>query len=447
MPASARVRTAIPDRSSSTRSCARPRHSLVVAFFTRRGIFYGWVIVASGFVMQMITSIGTQAASTYVVPLQREFGWSNASIGLARSFQQLADGLLGPVSGSLIDRFGPRRMMIIGVVLYSLALTLFSRIDAIWGYYATSFGTSFANSFLGLISVNIAINHWFAAKRTTALGFAVMGLGAGGAIVLPAIVWAQAALGWRTAAQLSAIGVLAIGIPAALLVRGSAERFGLPRDGRVVLPRESRPRQVNVDFTFTEARRTRTFWLLAAGSGLTIFVQSAILIYQFAHIELTTNRETATVVLILLNVSNILGRGVGGFLGDRLAKHTLLSVDALGTAAAVAVLSLSTSAPLFMVYGVLFGLFWGIRTPLNSALQAEYFGLRGLGRIAGTLSMTALPLAICGPVVVGALADALQGFRLAFGIIAIVSAASAAMYFFASPPAAPLVHENVSPRA
>ena len=103
----------------------------------RRGLFYGWIIVAVGFVMQAITSISTTGMSTYVVPLQQELGWSNAAIGLGRSFTQL-ESIFGPFTGVLVDRIGPRRMVLIGVLIHASSLVLFSRVGGLVEFYGVS---------------------------------------------------------------------------------------------------------------------------------------------------------------------------------------------------------------------------------------------------------------------------------------------------------------------
>src|SRR4051812_5089210 len=98
--------------SASVKSIRRAR----VVTLCSPYLFYGWVIVAMGFIAQIFTSFSAQGLSTYVGPLQREFGWSASATAAGRSFQQ-ADSLLGPLNGWLVDRFGPRALMSGGVVL------------------------------------------------------------------------------------------------------------------------------------------------------------------------------------------------------------------------------------------------------------------------------------------------------------------------------------------
>src|SRR3990172_746543 len=84
--------------------------------------FYGWVIVATGTLVQFTTNISTQALGTYFAPLQNEFGWSRAVLAGPRSVTQVENAVLGPIEGFLVDRLGPRITVGLGIFLMGIGL-------------------------------------------------------------------------------------------------------------------------------------------------------------------------------------------------------------------------------------------------------------------------------------------------------------------------------------
>ena len=424
----------------SSSAGGRVRESRLVSALSPR-LFYGWVVVAVCFVAQMLTSLSTQGLSTYVGPLQREFGWSAGAIAAGRSIQQ-ADTFLGPVNGWLVDRFGARRLMIVGAVLYALSFIAFIQADSLWSYYAACLLMALSNSLIGLLVVSFSLNHWFRRRRTAAMGLAVTGFAVAGAVFIPALVWAQSIYGWRMAALGSGIGILLLAVPIMLLMRDAPEPYGLLRDGdRPGRTEPTGPAQARggglVDFTVRQALRTRAFWYVTVGSALAMLVQSALVVHQFPHLERAVDRETAAFVLSVMNVVNIAGRLIGGALGDRVPKHTLLGVTLVGATIGVAIVAVASSLPLLLVYGAFFGFAWGMRAAILNSLQGDYFGRAAYGRIVGLTQTLASPPAIAAPIIIGIAADAVGGYEVPFLVLAAISGVSAILFLLAARPAAP----------
>jgi len=416
-----------------------PSRESWIARFSSRYVFYGWVIVGCGFLAQMITSISMQGFSTYVDPLRVEFGWSTGQTAAGRSFQQV-DTFLGPINGWLADRFGARRLMTAGVLLYVVAFALFSQIDSLWGFYAACLVMALANSLVGLLTVSIAINHWFRRFRSTAMGFAVMGLAAAGVVFIPLLVWAQSTLGWRAAALGSGGAVLIIGLPIMLLMRDAPEPFGLKPDNDLVEPGNGSEAERGgglINFSLSQALRTRGFWFVNIAMALAMGVQSAVIVHQFPQLESIVDRETAALVLAELNVFNIAGRMFGGMLGDRFAKHAVLGVNLAVTALALLILALGSALPALFVYGALFGFSWGTRTAVFNSLLGDYFGRTAFGKIAGLSATLASPLAVISPVLVGFGVDWLHSYLVPLLALSATSLVSSAFFFLATRPALP----------
>ena len=348
-----------------------------------------------GFLAQMLTSVSIQGLATYVVPLNHEFGWSSAATAAGRSVQQV-NAFFGPMSGWLVDKFGPRRIMSLGVVLFSLSFFLFSQIDSLVTYYLACFLMAFANQFAGLLAVSVAMNNWFRRKRSTAMGLAVVGLGAAGVTFLPALVWVQGAVGWRASAIWTAIGMLLVGLPIVLLMRDRPEPFGLRQDGdppsEEAFAAGAQARGGGLtDFTLAEAMRTGTFWLVSAGLALSMLAQSAMFVWQFPYVEGLLNRETAALTLTVVNVFSICGRLVGGWLGDHMPKKDLMGLNLVGTSVAMLLLAFAGSIPMLLAFSVCYGFSWGVRTPVTQALQGDYYGRQAFGKISGITQTIAAP--------------------------------------------------------
>ena len=405
-------------------------------------LFYGWIVVGLGFIVQIFTSLAMQGLSTYVGPLQREFGWSATATATGRSFQQ-ADTFLGPLNGWLVDRFGPRRVMSVGVVLFALSFVLFSFGTELWAFYAACLLMAIANSLVGLLVVSSSINRWFRRKRTMAIGLAVVGFAAAGAIFIPLIVWAQNVYGWRAAAMGTALGMLLLGIPIMLLMRDGPEPYGLLPDGDKAEPAaagQRRPARGGglVNFTLKQSLQTRTFWLLTAASTLAMFVQSAVVVHQFPYLEELLDRETAALVLSEMNLFNIAGRLLGGVLGDRMSKSLLMGLNMLLMGLGLVAIALGTSLVLLLLYGAFFGLSWGIRAAVQHSLQGDYFGRAAYGRIAGLMQTFASPGAILSPLLVGVLIDRVGGYRVPFAILGVLALLGSVLYMLAQRPPDPV---------
>ena len=193
--------------------------------------FYGWVIVASGFLAQLILGIASQAFSTYLVPMGREFGWSRAALAGPRSITQAETALLGPIQGYLVDRLGPRPVMGTGVFLLGLGMLFFGAVTNLWQYYAVNILMGIGSSFCGLLVVSVAVNTWFRRKRTMAMAITTIGFSVAGILAVLLVVWVQSTMGWRSAAVASGIAVWLIGIPTVVVLRRSPEQMGQHPDG------------------------------------------------------------------------------------------------------------------------------------------------------------------------------------------------------------------------
>jgi sugar phosphate permease len=336
----------------------------------------------------------------------------------------------------------------LSVFTFGLGLVLFGFVNSVWSFMAVFALMAVDSSFSSLLVVSTAINNWFRRKRTLGIGLATTGLGVSGVIAIPLMVFAQDAFGCRSTAVASGLIVWAIGIPAGLMMRDRPERYGLLPDGDPPEPEASQdsPRRIasnaggTIDFTVREAFRTSTFWFMSVGMAMGMFAMSAVVVHQFFQLEqgVGISRSSAAMVVIVMSVFNIGGRLFGGFLGDRISKRILLGFAMLGTGIGIFVLVSATGLTQAMVFGVIYGTAWGIRTPVSNAIRGDYFGRAHYGQISGFSQGISSPFAIAGPILVGLVADIQGDYETTFYFLGLVSLVASALMFLSGPPPTPM---------
>ncbi|NLE08493.1 MAG: MFS transporter [Dehalococcoidales bacterium] len=195
------------------------------------------------------------------------------------------------------------------------------------------------------------------------------------------------------------------------------------------------------DFTLKEAFRTRSFWLLAIGSSVGNLGILAAQLHLFLHLmegAAGMDRGAVSLVWTVASLSNIPSRLIGGYLGDRLPKNIMLGVSMLFMAVAVYILAIAENAGMAFLFSVVFGIGWGIRTPILNAIQGEYFGRKSQGVIRGWLNSLGLPLMVAAPIVAGYMADIQGTYEYAFSIMAGIMVFGSALVLVAVRPKPPV---------
>ena len=153
-------------------------------------IFYGWwIVLASAIAFALEGGIYFYGFSAFFIPIVSEFGWSRAAISGAFSFSRIEGAIIGPIGGLLIDKFGPRKIMFLGITIMGIGFILLSRIDSLVTFYLVFILLIAMGSTVGIqMTTLVAIVNWFKKKRGTAMGIGLSGVGVGGLIV-PALAW------------------------------------------------------------------------------------------------------------------------------------------------------------------------------------------------------------------------------------------------------------------
>ena len=404
---------------------------------SRLGIHYGWLIVATLFVL-LLTIAGLQAvAGIIILPLQAEFGWSRSAISAAIAMSILMFGLGGPVSGPLIARLGPRKLMVAAMSVAVVAtaslywLQNIVQLIVVWGGVV---GLSLGVVYLPL-GATVA-NRWFYARRGLVVGILGAGSSAGALLWVPIMMSATVTSGWRAAILLGATA-LAILIPLGyLVVRDRPEDVGLRAYGA-----ESATAAEGVaaqrTTSMSEALRTRDWWLLA----FTFFVcglttNGLVGTHLIPHaVEHGFTQGMAATALAIIGAFNVVGTITSGYLTDRFNPRRLLAIYYAFRAASLVLLPSVTSEFGLIVFAVVFGLDYIATVPPTVALTADRFGRASLATVFGWILFAHMVGGSIASYGSGLARDLFGDYTLAFMIAAIFGFAAALLSLQVSAPA------------
>ncbi len=414
-------------------------------------LFYGWYIVGAAGGIQLLSGLlWMQCYGAYVVLLQAEFGWSKALVAGAFALTRIESGILGPLQGWLADKYGPRAVLRVGIVIFALGFMLFSQIETLLGFYVTFALIAVGSSLGGFATVMVALVNWFHRNRSKAVALSQTGYSLGG-LCVPLVILCLEAFGWRGTALMSGFVVLIVGLPLVQMVKHRPQDHGEVADGVVSpaasgddetnMPQASMPGQKTTfvpgeDFTAKQAMRTPAFWLISVGHACALLVVSSMMVHLVPHLTegLHYSLAQAGFVVALMTAFQMSGQVFGGFLGDRFNKQVICVICMIAHTAGLLLITYASSLWMVVVFAILHGLAWGIRGPLMVALRADYFGTTSFGTIMGFSSLIVMLGMSTGPVLAGYLADVYGNYEMGFTILSVGALLGSVCFIFASPP-------------
>jgi MFS family permease len=415
------------------------------------GVFYGWwVVFASAVGLFWGVPVTVYSFSVFLKPLIEEFHTGRAAISLGFTLHLMAGAISAPLAGWLVDRYGPRRVILIGTALFGsilLANKVFS--GSLSQFYCFLVILGVALHGVGPIPYGNVVSCWFDRRRGLALGLMMLGIGSG-AIVVPFLAQRLIArFDWPSAYAIFGGAVLLIPIPiVALLVKEQPYRLGLAPDGATGKNSMDRG-DLAQGLTAKEARSTGDFWVMAA----VFFLAGASLLGCVIHLAALLNdrgfsAQTAALGSSLVGVAVLLGRAGTGYLLDRLFAPRVAA--AFFGSAALGIAMLRTGAPSVGLAGTfLIGLGLGAEVDLIAFLTSRYFGLRAFAKIFSSIFASFSLASALGPLVMGSAFDRTGSYRgplLAFLVatgIAAVLVTRLGPYRFSAPQ--PVQNQQISP--
>jgi len=377
------------------------------------GLFYGWRMVAATCALRVLGSgLHSFGFTVFFLPLSQDLGLNRTSTSLAFSLARAEGAIEGPIVGHLLDRYGPKPIMLAAVVLMGIGYLLLSQVNS----YAL-----FLIVYLGVISLAhaggfmhapmVLINTWFIRHRARAITISSAAFGLGGVLVAPILSVIVQTWGWRWGAAIGGLLFLAIGVPLSLTVRRSPESIGLLPDGdapaslQAVKDGQEQAVRSEVDVTVAEALRSFAFWGSVLAAGIRNGSYHAIAVH-FVPLMVWKGLSQSEAAL-LLSVYAFLGMVatlILGWFADKTNKPRLTAVILFAGAAAMFLLIFGSSLWSLCLFTMFFAL---VETtfPLGWAVVGDLFGRKHYAKIRGYMVLFYTWGGVIGPVIAGAIFD------------------------------------------
>lgn len=422
-----------------------------------KNVFYGWKLVGVSVFMLALMSVAVfQGLGTFLVSLERHFGWRRGEMSFAFSLARGESAVLGPIEGWLIDRLGNRRMVLIGYVVMAVGFIMFAGVNSLWQFYAAFMVVTLGSGLGGWLAMISMVNNWFVRKRSLAIAAAMSGIHVGGFMLWP-LAYGVDNHGFRWTTLGIGVFLLVIILPVWSAIRNRPEDMGLLPDGDRASASGGASAGGAADadepeFTARQALRTRAFWALAVvhlSSSVSIVTLSIHLAPKLTDMGLSLT--AAAFVPLIYTAVALPAQFVAGFVADRYPKQIIIFIFLALQAAGILILAFAEDplidflrgamaetplggradalAPLIPVvlFAVSYGIGFGGRIPLLTAIRGEYFGRKAFATIMGISQFPNNIAMIFAPLFAGYMYDSAQSYQIPFAAFAALAFMGAAL--------------------
>ncbi len=395
-------------------------------------MFYGWAVLFVAAAGMFVSGAGQSFNfSVFVEPIERELGMTSTGVASAYGLATLGASFLLPYVGRLIDRYGPRRVLLAVSVALGAGCVAFSfvadPVTLTLGFAVLRF---LGQGAMMLVCGNM-VAQWFAARRGLALSLMTLGFAASMALYPPLGAHLMEGASWRDAWPWFGGLTLVLMVPLVLLLaRDKPEDFGLKPDGvgRNGRPDDAGPQPVwaqpDRGLSLTAALRTPAFYIIAAGMFAISMLSTALHIFQ---VRILTSQgisdDTAALGFTVSAITMAAAMPLLGRLMDKVDAKPVFMAALFVQALSLLLASLATSVPLALAYSAVFGITNASSLVLASFIWPRYFGRRHLGAVQGTATTIVVVGASVGPTPLGAGYDLFGDFALTLQLLAVVPVA------------------------
>lgn len=423
-------------------------------------IYYGWWIALTALLINAILS-GPAYGSTglWIDSLEKEFGWGRTQLSIAFTLGQFEGGIAGPFVGYLIDKIGGKKVAMMGIVIAAIGFLILSQTVPVNDdpnsalspliFYFSYLLIMLGNTMGGFIPMMVVINNWFTRYRSLAMAVFSLGFSLGTFLIVPlvALLMSPSVLGWRS----TAISVAAVAIVLPILVwkiiddKPISKRHIREFETKEDIPFRKTNLRKTIDFTIIEAIKEKSFWLMGFGHGASAMLTSTMMVHlilAFANQGLSI-QLSALMWGVAMGIGGI-GQLGGGILGDRLPKE--LTNWAFGALQAVGVLMAIIVSNVFLAFcfAIVYGIGFGGRAPLTTAMRGEYFGRKSFGKIMGVSMIPMMALTLTGPWVASVLYERSGNYETGFLSIGIAGLLGSFLFLMCRKPLHPSIKNQIS---
>ena len=398
---------------------------------------YGWYIVGMGTALQLTTNFVSQAFAILVVVMRDNFGWSLTAIVLAYSFRSIVGALLAPYAGIMGDRYGAKRVMLVGAAFFAGGLVLLSTITQIWQlfiYYSIVLGIAQA---MFRVNIPTTVAAWFKKKLGVAVGIQQSAGGMGASVLAPGLTILLTQTDWQTAFML--IGTIGGALVFALLAFFHGEPadrgmrpYGIDENDKTPVEAfTSAVSKVRSQVFLKHARQTRAFWFLPLVHHLGCVGHSIVMVHGvFYATTKGVSLEAAAFIISIYSFSSVASRLMVPILADRLGAKGVMACFYFIQGAAVLMLFWTTEPWQFYIFAVVFGVGFGGEMSAFLVVNRQYFGMGPVRTVFGVQSMASgLGMAL-GGLVGSVIYDVFGSYNLAW-IVSLVGSLGGMMAIFA----------------
>lgn len=406
------------------RPAARPR------------LYYGYYIVGAALVAQLI-SVGAQnsVAGAFLRPMTQDLGWTRAEFTYGLTVSRFVAAGAGLFVGVWVDRYGGRRLMYGGSVLFFISTFASGSMTELWQWvFLRGVILTVGASLIGNLVVNVTVSKWWVEKRGRMIGFAAMGVSLAGVIFPPLTTFLIDKFGWRTAWRILAFLSVALVIPAAAVMRRAPEDHGLHPDGRNAEEMRGRAGVVQAadfanSFTRREALRTPALYLIVLSFGLGGVGLGTMLLQT---IPFLTDQEysvaQAAGMSSLMSFFALISKVGWGWMADRVQPNRLAALSFVVSGCAITGVVYAAEAHALLPLAVAFAAVgWGFggQIPLQETIWGSYFGRRYLGSVRSVAMPISLFIGAGAPLFVSWYFDTVgnyHGVFLGIGVLWLMAA-------------------------
>jgi MFS family permease len=371
-------------------------------------LYYGWWIVFACFMNAFyVAGIIFYGFTAFVEPLVAEFGWSYAQISFAASLRGLEMGILAPLVGFLVDRFGSRRLLLAGVIFVGCGIMLLGITHSLPTFYASFLLIAFGAGGCTSVVTMTAVANWFDKNVGKAMGVMASGFGASG-LMVPLIVWLIATYGWRKTTFILGLGMWVFGIPLSFILRERPEgkRSDLNESPDDVLRNKDPKIAMTTEIGFKTAVRNRSFLWANLSEVVRMMCLAAVVTHIMPYLNaLGVSRSRSGIIAASVPLLSIFGRFAFGWLGDFFEKRRVMAIAFISMGLGMLSFAFADTPGFIYLFLFFFSSGFGGLAVLRGALLREYFGRHSFGKLMGILMGAGAMGGIIGPTLAGLVFD------------------------------------------
>lgn len=360
----------------------------------KKRLYYGWIVAIACFFFELVMlGLANGTTSQYIKPICDDLGYSRGMYSMVYTFMSVSSMLALLAFGKAMDRLKDVRLFfLIGFLCLSVSFFIYRNAHSLPMFFLGGVLSGIAIAWSATVPLSIIVSNWFVRMRGTVLGLVFAGSGIGGMLLNPLVGKWISERGWRDAYGYSLLIVIAICVPALLLIRGNPEKMGLKPFGAEEGPagaehRDSAVSSVRMPQPAVHVRPTRTQGLLI---GLAVFLYGLAIQPVFVNASphyggLGVPQKTVALIVSVIFISNAVSKVLLGAVNDRIGIRPVFLVSQVFFLVSAVILSLTKTATGGFAFALLYGIGYTVLSISTPLLAAHFYKGVEYGRKLGLL--------------------------------------------------------------